>query len=138
MYLDRKLIVCNSPQELGAISPSHHTDEGGTLNAIGRALLQMQQGSQNQHTPISSANQQIFLTRASSTETDVGNQNGKSGYVRGYLRWCFFTLAPLYVMIPPASSAEILQAMGQTRPIAPKTTTVSLNMSTPEESTSDP
>ena len=28
--------------------------------------------------------------------------------------------APLYVMIPPASSAEILHAIGQTRPIAPK------------------
>ena len=27
---------------------------------------------------------------------------------------------PLYVMIPPSSSAEILQAMGQSRPIAPK------------------
>ena len=32
--------------------------------------------------------------------------------------------APLYVMIPPASSAEILQAMGQSRPIAPKSTVV--------------
>ena len=34
------------------------------------------------------------------------------------------SLAPLYVMIPPASSAEILQAMGQSRPIAPKSTVV--------------
>jgi len=32
----------------------------------------------------------------------------------------FTHTAPLYVMIPPSSSAEILQAMGQSRPIAPK------------------
>lgn len=37
-------------------------------------------------------------------------------------------VAPLYVMIPPASSAEILQAMGQTRPIAPKTTSPILDL----------
>ena len=37
---------------------------------------------------------------------------------------CPFVSAPLYVMIPPASSAEILQAMGQSRPIAPKSTAV--------------
>lgn len=57
---------------------SYQSDEGGTLNAIGRALLQMQQGSQNQqpHTSANS-NQQIFLTRASSTtESDTGSQNG--------------------------------------------------------------
>lgn len=42
-------------------------------------------------------------------------------------------VAPLYVMIPPASSAEILQAMGQTRPIAPKTSSSSPPMGLPED-----
>ena len=37
-------------------------------------------------------------------------------------------VAPLYVMIPPASSAEILQAIGQTRPIAPKCTSPTLDL----------
>ena len=32
----------------------------------------------------------------------------------------YVSTGPLYVMIPPSSSAEILQAMGQSRPIAPK------------------
>lgn len=48
---------------------SSRVDDGGTLTAIGRALLQMQQGgAQNQQLslPSSTNSQQIFLTRASS------------------------------------------------------------------------
>ncbi len=116
-------------------------DDGSTLNAIGRALLQMQQGNHNsQHNtmPVSSS-QQIFLSRPSTTESDIANQNGKKIY-SGKIK-AFITpppLAPLYVMIPPASSAEILQAMGQTRPIAPKTTSVSMTMTTQDDSNIDP
>lgn len=58
---------------------SAQSDEGGTLNAIGRALLQMQQGNHTQQAQTSpSSNQQIFFTHNSSTsEADTSSQNGK-------------------------------------------------------------
>ncbi|XP_064407387.1 upstream stimulatory factor 1-like isoform X1 [Halichondria panicea] len=75
------------------------SEDGSTLNAIGHALIQMQQGGQT--TPSS----QFLITRSTSSGSEFG-QNG-----------------PLYVMIPPSSSAEILHAMS--RPIAPKMSGIS-------------
>ena len=61
-------------QELTSLDNSSRLDEGGTLTAIGRALLQMQQsGVTNHQLPISisstmpsSTSQQLFLSRSSS------------------------------------------------------------------------
>lgn len=68
-------------QELSAsIEEAAQIDEGGTLNAIGRALLQMQQGSQTHSSPITTtSNQQMFLT---STEADNRTQLGTGTYIR--------------------------------------------------------
>ncbi len=57
--------------------PDHQSDDGGTLNAIGRALLQMQQGSQSQQPQMSpSSNQQIFF-RTSATDSNAASQSGE-------------------------------------------------------------
>lgn len=70
-----------SAQDLSTLEEHTQVDEGGTLTAIGRALLQMQQGNhQNQQPQVSpSSNQQIFFTRAS--ESDTGSQSGKPSLV---------------------------------------------------------
>ena len=70
------------PQELSVLENCSHLDEGGTLTAIGRALLQMQQGSSQNQLPLSlspstssSSNQQIFLTRSSSSDSSTTGHN---------------------------------------------------------------
>ena len=89
------------------------------MNAIGRALLQMQQGGQNQQTPgLASSNQQIFLTRASSTtESDVATQNGRiltrerdlSGHLLTII--CLFICLFVYYLWVKDSFTYILFAM---------------------------
>ncbi len=56
----------------GTLSSDLTSDDGSTLNAIGHALLQMQQGGQT--TP-SSVGSQLILTRSTSSNSESG-QNG--------------------------------------------------------------
>ena len=87
-------------KELTALDHTAHLDEGGTLTAIGRALLQIQQsGAQKQMSiPASSsvqspASQQIFFSRSSSVP-DSGASNGGNVLCRYIIRtylgcfWC--------------------------------------------------
>ena len=54
-------------------------EDGGTLNAIGRALIQMQQGSQSVVTSAGGIPQsQLIFTRASSSDTDTTPPNGNA------------------------------------------------------------
>lgn len=55
------------------------SEDGSTLNAIGRALIQMQQGQQQQIAAAGSIPQsQLIFTRATSTDSDTAPPNGNT------------------------------------------------------------
>lgn len=69
-------------QELASLDDCSRLDDGGTLSAIGRALLQMQQGGVQNQLPLSlpssvpsSNNQQICPTQSSVSEPSTALPN---------------------------------------------------------------
>lgn len=79
VFFPQEISLSDSP--LGPEAGTIGTEDGGTLNAIGRALIQMQQGGQSVAAPGIPQSQLIF-TRATSSDSDTtsaqtGNSNGE-------------------------------------------------------------
>lgn len=67
-------------------------EDGGTLNAIGRALIQMQQGAGGQSITAGSSpgipQSQLIFTRAASTDSDTVASSGTNNGERSFCYYC--------------------------------------------------